>query len=293
MTLNYSISRAFFGGQPSIVMRCHTLWTGNPCRCAQSPKKRVSPLIVNSIPVLPFRVGGVSPLSAWATDHPKRSRELIVPAFSPSLSAQSLTVRLIPLRVKYRSDGRGLVPMISSGVHPRWRRSCKVLKGIPVSNDQSLSTWVRPPIVRKRLRLVLRICSAFVAHLQLLFVYGPSLFFRSMECLSDGGLPMSAKKFSNFRQRLLTVMPRPPYLSKESHFLFKTLWSIVAQIRYTRVPYIPCVVFFPKRKQPHDRAPLSLRRTFSLPHSQRQSQKVRRPRFSIKAVGVSNPILVG
>jgi hypothetical protein len=91
-----------------------------------------------------------------------------------------------------------------------------------------------------------------------------------------------------------TVMPRPPYLKYDAELGFKTLWSIAAQILYTLVFHMPWTTPWPLRRQPHDCAPLgSDRRIFSVPQSQRHSQRLRLPRFSMNRIGVSNPFLAG
>jgi hypothetical protein len=66
-------------------------------------------------------------------------------------------------------------------------------------------------VVTKIVARLLSCCSSCVAHRQLLNEYPRKASFLSR--LSRFGLfPISARKFSNFRQRLQTVMPRPPYI---------------------------------------------------------------------------------
>lgn len=281
----------------SLFMRCQTKFTERFERAAHSPRNLVSPLMVKVDPFLPLRVGGGSMFNACATVHPSCRRKLSVECLMPTTLAHSGTVRLTPLAASLRSVGRGDNPITCSGVHSRWNRLWIVLYGIPVSVAQSFRTWVRPSTVRNRFRRVFRDCSGGVAHRQLLLVYGPLLFLRSRLCSSLKGWPISAKKFSKVRQRLHTVIPRPPYLWNDAHFGLRTLWSMLAQIVYTRVPCKPCVAPLPLREQPQDIAPWSERRIFSTPQSQRHSQRYRLCRRSLDRprgrTGVIDPILVG
>src|SRR5712672_1941554 len=224
-------------------------------------------------------------LKALASDCPLRNRQLRVWCFRPRSLAHSASVWLSLSKVRSRSVGRGTSPIISSGVHPRWNRPCKVLKGILSSLAQSARIWVRPSTVRIRLLRLFRFCSHAVAHLQLSLKYPPLLFLRSMEWSLVGGWPISAKKFSNFNQRGSTVIPRPPYLKYEALLGFVTRCKIAAQILYTRVFHSPWVTPLPLCEHPQDLLSVPERKTLSTPHSQRYSQKLRRPRFSINLIG--------
>ena len=155
-----------------------------------------------------------------------------------------------------------------------------VVPATPASFDQAVTVLVCLPILSRRVRRVLSACSAGVAQRQLRGLYIP-LFRRRSMLMPGGRFPMSAKKFSKlFRQRLQTLIPRPPYRGKS---LARGLWqrSLIAFQRLcSGVPDMPCFtnrtglespsnVYFARQPQcPHFRA-RSGRSTFSRPHSQR------------------------
>ena len=83
---------------------------------------------------------------------------------------------------------------------------------MPVSSAHAAKACVCPACVRCRVVRLLRACALLVAQMQLLGAYGPLLFARSSVARELGRRPISAKKFSNFRHRRQTRIPRPPYL---------------------------------------------------------------------------------
>lgn len=114
-------------------------------------------------------------------------------------------------------------------------RRSRVLSLIPISRAQAAIGRVWPLNESRRILLLFRACSAYVAHRQFSGEYGPSLSIRSMLCFGDGRGPISLKKFSNNRHRGATVMPRPPYLLYELALGLSHRFRMPDQIAYSTV----------------------------------------------------------
>lgn len=172
--------------------------------------------------------------------------------------------------------------------HPLSMRLDIVLRGIPVSFAHSCRVCVTPLCVISRLLRRLFCWTVGNTHRQLSFVYGWCTLIRSIECLSDGGCPISAKNCSKESHLGSTKIPFAPYLWYPLFLGLLHLLRMPDQILYTLVLAIPCDTFLSKHikrfwslsKHPQDfvspvrKACPST--SFSMPHEQRHFHNHRR-----------------
>lgn len=121
-------------------------------------------------------------------------------------------------------------------------RAESVSWSIPTSRDHSASVWVRFWYVISVLFRLLFACSTGVAQKQFSGEYGALLSRRSMLWERLGFGPMSARNCSKSSHRGSHVIPRPPYLAKDSLSGFSHLLRSSVQVLCSGVFVRPCVV---------------------------------------------------
>jgi hypothetical protein len=144
---------------------------------------------------------------------------------------------------------------------------------IPTISAHAITHLVSPRNSIRRLARILRACCCAIAQRQFSGEYGP--FWsgkRSIECLGDGRLPISLRKFENFSQRSQTLMPRPPYKCQSACPGLVHLIHILLQVRHSALFVSPCSSLPDWQPQLFDmpRCRALVKTTFSNPHMHRQ-----------------------
>ncbi len=107
-------------------------------------------------------------------------------------------------------------------------------RDIPTLSAQAIRHLVSPLNSIRRFTRMFLACSCAVAQRQFSGEYGP--FWsgnRSIECLGEGRLPISARKLENFSQRSHTLIPRPPYKSQSWFSGFVHRFHILLHVKHS------------------------------------------------------------